>query len=107
MSERARPRPSPRPTSPENLSLSLSPHALDALADAVAERVAVRLADLLHEQRQSSDSWLDSKQAASYLGVSLSTVHRLTAARAIPFEQSAPGAKCWFRKALLDAWRSS
>lgn len=115
MSERARPRPSPRPTSPENLSLTLShesarlvAHLMAPLAaELMANQLLPQLADLLREQGEPVDGWLDSRQAADYLQVSLSTIHRLTAARSIPFEQSSPGSKCYFRRADLDAWRSS
>jgi hypothetical protein len=51
------------------------------------------------------DGWLDSKVASAYLGLPLSTLHRLTAARAIPFEQDGPGCKCWFKRPELDEWR--
>jgi excisionase family DNA binding protein len=53
------------------------------------------------------DRWLSTREAATYVGKSVSAMHRLTAERAIPFEQDAPGGKCWFRRADLDAWRRS
>jgi excisionase family DNA binding protein len=53
----------------------------------------------------AEDGWLTTAQAASYLGMSISALHKLTAARLIPFEQSGPGAKCYFRRSDLDEWR--
>ena len=61
------------------------------LADAVADT--------------NGDRWLDSRDAAAYLGITTNALHKLTAARTIPFEQDAPGCKCYFRKAALDAYR--
>jgi hypothetical protein len=51
------------------------------------------------------DRWLNSGDAAAYLGITANALHKLTAARALPFEQEAPGCKCYFRKAALDAYR--
>jgi excisionase family DNA binding protein len=82
--------------------LTLPPELVDALADAVAERVMAKLAVA---SVTGEDRWLDTKDAAAYLGMSVSGLHKLTAARAIPFEQDGPRAKCWFRKSELDAWR--
>jgi hypothetical protein len=48
---------------------------------------------------------MDSKAAAAYLGISIHALHKLTAAREIPFEQDGPGCKCWFRRSQLDRWR--
>src|SRR5438132_9983965 len=39
----------------------------------------------------SSDAWLDARSAASYLGLTRTALHKLTAARTIPFEQDGPG----------------
>jgi excisionase family DNA binding protein len=75
----------------------------DSALDALADRLAPRLADRLGERRD--DEWLDSTRAASYLGLSRHALHRLTAARAIPFSQDGPGARCWFRRSELDGWR--
>lgn len=55
----------------------------------------------------SDDGWLTTKQAAAYLGLSVDAIHRHTSARTIPFEQSGPGAKCYFRRDALDDWRRS
>jgi excisionase family DNA binding protein len=52
------------------------------------------------------DRWLDTRQAAEHLGVSVHALHRLTAARSVPFRQDAPGGRCYFRRSELDAWRA-
>lgn len=83
------------------LVFELPEDVLDELAERVAARVVARL-----ERTQGGDRWLDSRQAADYLGVSLNALHKATAARTIPFEQDGPGAKLFFRRAELDAWRS-
>ncbi|MGB0094531.1 MAG: helix-turn-helix domain-containing protein [Solirubrobacteraceae bacterium] len=85
------------------LVLSLDDEALDLLVDRLAPRIHARLRD--RADRHLSDEWLDSKRAAAYLGVSVNALHKLTAARTIPFEQDSPGCKCWFRRAELDKWR--
>lgn len=49
---------------------------------------------------------LTSAEAAAYLGVSLSTLHKWTMARAIPF--SKPNGKlCFFERRELEAWAMS
>lgn len=83
------------------LRLELDDDALDALAARVAQRVIAHL-----EAREAAeDRWLSTAEAGAYLGLSLAAVHRLTAANAIPHEQAAPNARCWFRASDLDAWR--
>lgn len=73
--------------------------------DTLAE-LAMRLAPFLpRSERPDHDGWLSTRQAARYLGVTPNALHKLTAARAIPFAQDTPGAKCWFRRSELDAWR--
>lgn len=52
------------------------------------------------------DGWMDSTAAAEYLGISRHALHRLTAERAIPYHQDRPGARCYFRRSELDAWRT-
>ena len=49
---------------------------------------------------------MDSRGAGAYLGITVHALHKLTAARAIPFEQDGRGCKCWFKRSELDAWRS-
>jgi excisionase family DNA binding protein len=73
--------------------------------DSLAE-LAARLAPFLpRPEPAEGDCWLNTRQAAEYVGISPNALHKLTAARAIPFQQDRPGAKCWFRRSELDAWR--
>jgi hypothetical protein len=56
------------------------------------------------------DSWMGTRAAADYLGMTTNAVHRMTAKGhvpgGIPFEQPAgPGGKCYFQRSRLDAWR--
>jgi hypothetical protein len=76
---------------------------LDALADRVASRLATRLDRVAVEDR-----WLTTREAAAYLGFEgTSALHRLTSERRIAFSQESPGGKCWFRRAHLDAFREA
>jgi len=73
--------------------------------EALAE-LAERLAPFFPQpSTPEADRWLSTRDAAEYLGITANALHKLTAARAIPFEQDGPGAKCWFRRSELDAWR--
>jgi len=78
-----------------------------ALDDDALAALAVKLAPLLlkHLPVPVVDSWIDAKQAAAYLGITPSSLWKLTAARQIPFAQDGPGRKCWFRRSELDLWR--
>lgn len=49
--------------------------------------------------------WLDSRDAADYLGVHRDTLRKLAAERAIPAEQDRPDCKLFFRRSALDEWR--
>jgi hypothetical protein len=79
---------------------SLDDAALDALADLLAPKLERRL-----KPAAADDGWLDAKRAAAYIGLSMNALHKLTAERAIPFEQDGPGCKTWFKRSELDEWR--
>jgi excisionase family DNA binding protein len=70
----------------------------------LAEMLDLRLG-AARVQAQQSEAWLNTTTAAEYLGISRNALHKLTAAREIPFEQDGPGCKCWFHRPDLDAWR--
>jgi excisionase family DNA binding protein len=70
------------------------------------EAIADRLAPFLPASAPADDAWLNVKEAAAHLGISTHAIYRLVAQREIPFHQSRPNAKCWFRRCELDAWRS-
>ena len=76
----------------------------DAALDRLAELLEPRLRRL---SAPAADGWLDTADAAAYLGVSRHALHRLTAERRLPFSQGAPGARCYFRRSDLDAWRQN
>ena len=82
------------------LVAELDDAALDALAEKLAPRLLGRLAP-----SAGPDGWLDAKSAAAYLSISVHALHKLTAARVVPFEQEGPGCKLWFKPSELDAWR--
>lgn len=82
------------------LVASLDDPALDALADLLAPKLEQRL-----NREPVEDGWLDAKRAAAYVGLSVNALHKLTAERAIPFEQEGPGCKMWFKRSELDEWR--
>ena len=81
--------------------------AFDALLDRLADRVADAIIERLGGERGQHDEWLDSRQAAGYLGLHRDTLRRLAAARAIPAEQDGRGCRLFFRRAALDQWRRS
>jgi predicted DNA-binding transcriptional regulator AlpA len=74
--------------------------------EAVAERVVKIL-----EQRglvvagKDEDRWVRTRDAAAHLGLSVNALYKLTAARAIPFEQDVAGGRLWFLRSELDQWR--
>ena len=74
-------------------------------AEALGELAAALAPYLPQPAAGDEDRWLSTREAALYLGLSVNALHRLTAAREIPFEQDAPGSKCWFLKSELMAWR--
>jgi excisionase family DNA binding protein len=76
------------------------------LTDDQLDAIAGRIAGKLPLAEQPQDEWLDSRRAAQYLGLSLGALHRLTAARRIPFVQDGPNCRCWFKRDRLDAWRA-
>lgn len=80
------------------------------LEDADVERIAARVVELLRDElreQRADDGWLDSKQAAAYLSISVPALHRLTASREVPFHLERRGSKCWFKRSELDAWRAT
>src|SRR5262245_60194026 len=68
--------------------------------DAIAERVAERLAE--RDGRDNDDGWLDVKDAAAYLSCPRSRIYALVSADRIPHERD--GSRLLFRRSELDAW---
>jgi excisionase family DNA binding protein len=85
------------------IEIQLSQDELDHLADRLADRIIARIEHRMGGSRDAG--WMTTKEAAEHLGMSVDALHKLTAARAIPFTQDAPRARCYFRRAHLDAWR--
>jgi excisionase family DNA binding protein len=80
------------------LIADLNPDDLADLAELLAPYLPRSTAD---------DGWMNTRAAAEYLGMSVSALHRLTAAREIPCSQDGPGARCFFRRSDLDGWRGA
>ena len=49
--------------------------------------------------------WLDTKEAAAYLGVHPDTLGKAASRGELESEQEKPGAKRWFEPHVLDGWR--
>lgn len=75
------------------------------LVEAVADALALRLDAHLERAEDVEDRWMNSAEAADYLGITRNALHKLSSAREIPFEQEGPGCKLYFRRTDLDAWR--
>lgn len=78
--------------------ISRDPAALERLAELLAPHLSSNVGEV-------EDGWMSTKDAAAYLGLTPNALHRLTAARSVPFAQEMPGGKCWFLRSELDEWR--
>jgi excisionase family DNA binding protein len=79
---------------------------LDLVLDELAARVADQIAARLNvAETDPGDPWLDSRNAADYLGVSRTTVRRLAAEGSLTTEQAGTNCKLYFRRSELDRWR--
>lgn len=76
--------------------------ALDRLADTLASRIAGRSGQ---PGEPGPEGWLTTRAAADYLGMTPAALHKLTSAGAVPFEQEAPGCRCYFNRDELDRWQ--
>lgn len=74
---------------------------------AAAASLAERLAPYLPKPARAEDNggWLDTQAAAEYLGIRPKSLQTLVAERALEFSQAGPGARCYFERAELDAYR--
>jgi excisionase family DNA binding protein len=85
---------------------NLARHLLDELDEADMAELARRLAPYMPKPAPASrDGWLNSRQAAKYLGISLDTLQDLAARRQIPFEQRTTRGRLYFDPSALDNWR--
>ena len=85
------------------LALPVPEELVEALADAIAERLDRRLPGPAAAGEPGSP-WLDVEGACAYLGFSRDRLYKLTAARAIPHRKRAGGQGLRFHRAELDAW---
>jgi hypothetical protein len=81
------------------LMLAVPAELVALVAERAAEIVVAQLGG------RDDDRWFDTRAAAAYLGLTANALHKLSAARAIPFHQDTPGGKLWFKRSELDAWR--
>ena len=89
---------------------AVSPLAQALLAELTQDdlaELAERLRPFLVAAAPVDDGWLDTKQAAVYLGLSVKALHHRTADGSIPChrDSDAKGAKAWFLRSELDQWR--
>ncbi len=85
--------------------LRLTDEELQQLAERLAPLILSALRDSVTGACGEADRWMRTAEAAEYLGMSKSELHRRAAAGAVPHAQEAPGAALYFRRADLDAWR--
>ena len=78
------------------LAVHLSDDQLDALADRIAERLAPAPAE---------DRWLSTTAAAAHVGCHPDTIRKAAAERVLPAAQNGPNCRLHFRRSDLDAWR--
>ena len=77
---------------------------VEHLVELVVDRVT---SQLMAPASDRDDAWLDSNDAAEYLGISRGSVRRLAAEGSIPTEQAGVGCKLYFQRSALDEWRRS
>ena len=85
-----------------SISWQLPDDLLDELVVLLADRIARKLT--VETQR---DSWLDTRRAAEYLSIPISSLQRLSAANKVPHVQDTPGGRKFYRQSWLDEWRES
>ncbi len=85
--------------------------ALSRDAVVVTDETIVRIADVIVDviadrvSRIQNREWLDSQSASQYLGVSRKALYLYVEKKHLPVHQDEPGAKLWFKRSELDAWR--
>jgi excisionase family DNA binding protein len=82
----------------------MSATVFDQLVEALAERVAARLAELQPAQAASCDPspWMNVESAAGYLDLPKQRLYKLTAEGAIPHYKQ--DARLLFHRGELDDW---
>lgn len=82
----------------DGLRFVLPPDLLDALTDAVADRVLARL----KVEADERSPWLSLGEACEHVRLPRGRLYKLTAANAIPCRRV--GSRILFRRDELDAW---
>jgi excisionase family DNA binding protein len=72
---------------------------IDGLEEFVQEKIDQALAARTPEP----DGWIDSKDAAAYLGITLASLHNLVSSGKLP-RHGEPGTRLRFRREDLDAY---
>jgi excisionase family DNA binding protein len=88
-------------------TLTLSRHAVAAIASHAAEQVIERLANLDTPGEQSWPEWMNAETAARYLDISEERIRKLKDRRKIPHYQEGPGHRIFFRRSELDEWMAA
>jgi hypothetical protein len=98
------PTPPTIPTLPP-LVVQLDAATIDALADAVADRIVSRL-PAAEQRRLDGDEIFNSREAAAYLKLpSINALHKLTASGELRSEdRGTKGARLRIRKSWCDDW---
>lgn len=85
-------------------TLALDAATIDALADAVADRIAAQL-PAAQDRHLADDDILDSREAAAYLRLSMDGLYKRTARGEIQtLDRGGKGNRLRFRKRWLDDW---
>jgi excisionase family DNA binding protein len=96
------------PNEPSSITAGGQQSIVLAVPGALLEQIAVRVAELLHDQTKKrgdeSSVWLDVDGACTYLCLSRDALYKLTAAQAIPCRKKAGGQGLRFHRDELDAW---
>jgi excisionase family DNA binding protein len=82
-------------SSPLPVEIELDDAALAAIAAAVTVTV----------KHEPEPEYLDTRQAAARLGISVPALEKLKQRGRLPYTQEAPGHKVWFARRDLDAWQ--
>jgi excisionase family DNA binding protein len=77
--------------------IELTPESLDRLADAVAERLALRA----EQPAEQWPGWLSIETASRYLDCSPQRLYKLAARDQIPHVNDG---RLWFEREALDQW---
>lgn len=81
-------------------------HVHIALSDEDIQRIAAAVAQRLQPPTEAK-RWMNTREAAAYLGRTPNALHKLTSAREIPFHQDTHGGRMTFDREELDHWMAS